>query len=102
MMSRLAFSLSTFPAQFCTVNAIALLLTTAVFGQAAAATPKSKTAVPAAAPVPNRSTARTGIARDPYLGAIVVEASNGRVLFEDQPDAKGYPASVLKLMDLLI
>src|SRR5215831_13964670 len=42
------------------------------------------------------------ISRNPYLGAIVVEASTGRVLFEDQADAKGYPASVLKMMDLLI
>jgi serine-type D-Ala-D-Ala carboxypeptidase (penicillin-binding protein 5/6) len=31
-----------------------------------------------------------------------VDAASGRVLFQDQPDAKGYPASVLKLMDLLI
>jgi D-alanyl-D-alanine carboxypeptidase (penicillin-binding protein 5/6) len=43
-----------------------------------------------------------GISKNPYLGAIVLEASTGRVLFEDQADAKGYPASVLKLMDLLI
>jgi D-alanyl-D-alanine carboxypeptidase (penicillin-binding protein 5/6) len=42
------------------------------------------------------------MARDPYLGAIVLDASTGRTLFEDQADAKGYPASVLKLMDLLI
>ena len=42
------------------------------------------------------------IARNPYLGAIVVDASTGRVLFEDRADAKGYPASVQKLMDLLI
>jgi serine-type D-Ala-D-Ala carboxypeptidase (penicillin-binding protein 5/6) len=41
-------------------------------------------------------------ARDPYLGAIVVDAATGRVLFADRADAKGYPASVLKLMDLLI
>ena len=41
-------------------------------------------------------------ARDPYLGAIVLDATTGRVLFEDHADAKGYPASVLKLMDLLI
>ncbi len=41
-------------------------------------------------------------ARNPYLGAIVVDAASGRVLFEDHADAKGYPASVLKLMDLLI
>jgi D-alanyl-D-alanine carboxypeptidase (penicillin-binding protein 5/6) len=42
------------------------------------------------------------IARDPYLGAIVVDAGTGKVLFEDQADARGYPASILKLMDLLI
>jgi D-alanyl-D-alanine carboxypeptidase (penicillin-binding protein 5/6) len=42
------------------------------------------------------------IARSPYLGAIVVDAATGKVLFEEQADAKGYPASVLKLMDLLI
>ncbi len=51
-------------------------------------------------------TAKSGhngsIARNPYVGAIAVDASSGNVLFEDQPDAKGYPASMLKLMDLLI
>jgi len=31
-----------------------------------------------------------------------VDAATGKVLFEDQADARGYPASVLKLMDLLI
>ncbi len=41
-------------------------------------------------------------ARNPYLGAIVVNADSGAVLFEDQADAVGYPASVLKLMTLLI
>ena len=49
------------------------------------------------------SAARKGIiSSNPYLGAIVVDATNGRVLFEDKADAKGYPASVLKLIDLLI
>ena len=49
------------------------------------------------------SAARKGIiSSNPYLGAIVIDASNGRVLFEDKADAKGYPASVLKLVDLLI
>src|SRR5437762_13682103 len=42
------------------------------------------------------------ISKNPYLGAIVVDAATGKVLFEDQADARGYPASVLKLMDLLI
>ena len=42
------------------------------------------------------------ISRDPYLGAIVIDASNGNVLFEDGADRPGYPASMLKLMDLFI
>ncbi len=42
------------------------------------------------------------ISRDPYIGAIVVDASDGRVLFNDNADETGYPASVTKLMDLLI
>lgn len=49
-----------------------------------------------------KSASRKTIARDPWLGAIVVDATTGKVLYEDQADAKGYPASVLKLMDLLI
>jgi serine-type D-Ala-D-Ala carboxypeptidase (penicillin-binding protein 5/6) len=51
---------------------------------------------------PAKSAGRKPISRDPWLGAIVVDASTGKVLYEDQADAKGYPASVLKLMDLLI
>ncbi len=42
------------------------------------------------------------IARNPSLGAIVEDAATGRVLFEDNADAKGYPASVQKLMDMFI
>lgn len=42
------------------------------------------------------------ISRDPYIGAIVVVAASGRVLFNDNADVAGYPASVVKLMDLLI
>jgi D-alanyl-D-alanine carboxypeptidase (penicillin-binding protein 5/6) len=42
------------------------------------------------------------IARNPYVGAIAVDAATGKVLFEDNADAKGYPASMQKLMDLLI
>jgi D-alanyl-D-alanine carboxypeptidase (penicillin-binding protein 5/6) len=49
-----------------------------------------------------KSARSKSIARDPWLGALVVDAATGRVLYEDQADAKGYPASVLKLMDLLI
>ena len=42
------------------------------------------------------------ISENPYLGAVVVDNATGKVLFEDKADAQGYPASVLKLMDLLI
>lgn len=38
----------------------------------------------------------------PYRGAITLNAANGAVLFEDNADAIGYPASSLKLMALLI
>jgi serine-type D-Ala-D-Ala carboxypeptidase (penicillin-binding protein 5/6) len=67
-----------------------------------AAAPKTKGAQTTAAPTTAKPARKTGVARDPYVGAIVVDAANGKVLFEDQADAKGYPASVLKLMDLLI
>jgi D-alanyl-D-alanine carboxypeptidase (penicillin-binding protein 5/6) len=59
-------------------------------------------AKPVGTPSDANPTRKNTITRNPYLGAIVVEAGNGRVLFEDQADTKGYPASVLKLMDLLI
>lgn len=42
------------------------------------------------------------ISRDPYLGAIVIDAATSKVLFEDNADAKGYPASVTKMMNFLI
>lgn len=44
----------------------------------------------------------SAISRDPYLGAIVVDAATGRVIFEDNADGVGYPASVVKLIDILI
>jgi len=42
------------------------------------------------------------MARNPYVGAIVVDAETGAVLFEDGADRKTYPASVVKLMGLLL
>lgn len=67
-----------------------------------AATAKAPATKKSAAQAPAKAAARATLSRDPYLGAIVVDAATGKVLFEDQADAKGYPASVLKLMDLLI
>jgi len=42
------------------------------------------------------------VSKNPYLGAIVIDAATNKVLFEDNPDVKGYPASVVKLMNFLI
>lgn len=67
-----------------------------VEAQTAAPKPAPKAAAKSGKP------SRAPIHKDPYLGAIVVDAATGQVLFEDQADAKGVPASVLKLMDLLI
>src|ERR1051325_2051532 len=57
---------------------------------------KSTTASSSTAKKPNT------VARNPYLGALIIDAANGKVLFDDQANVQGYPASVLKLMDLLI
>ena len=50
----------------------------------------------------SKSSRASAISKDPYIGAIVLDAASGKVLFEDNADAKGYPASMLKLMDMLI
>lgn len=56
------------------------------------------------APASSKSSAAkpSTIAKNPYLGAIAIDASTGKVLVENKADEIGYPASVLKLMDLLI
>lgn len=42
------------------------------------------------------------VSRNPYLGAIVIDVASGRVLFEDNADVHGYPASVTKLMTFFV
>ncbi len=42
------------------------------------------------------------ISRDPYLGAIVIDAATNTVLVEDNADVQGYPASMVKMMNLLL
>ncbi|MCP3890483.1 MAG: D-alanyl-D-alanine carboxypeptidase [Desulfobulbaceae bacterium] len=42
------------------------------------------------------------IAQDPYASAVVVDAESGKTLVNNNGDALVYPASVLKLMDLLV
>ncbi len=83
--------MTTQKSRFFTLGLLSLL----IGGACAAHATTQKNAKPAAV--------RKGIiSSNHYLGAIVVDAASGRVLFEDKADAKGYPASVLKLIDLLI
>lgn len=42
------------------------------------------------------------ISRNPYRGAIAVDAASGRILFSDHPDEPCIPASMVKMMDLLL
>ena len=42
------------------------------------------------------------LTRDPYRGLLVLDADTGRVLFEDGADLPCYPASVIKLLHLLV
>jgi len=42
------------------------------------------------------------LAQAPYASALLIEADSGKVLFEANADAKLYPASVLKLMNLYV
>ncbi len=55
---------------------------------------------PAKSAAPARNS--NAISRNPYIGAVAIEAASGRVLVDDHAEAKGYPASVLKLMTLLV
>jgi len=43
-----------------------------------------------------------GKPRAPYIGAVVMDADSGEVLFEERGDQPGSPASTLKLMTLLL
>ncbi len=40
--------------------------------------------------------------RDPYYGAIVVEAGSGQTLWEDHAGAEAYPASMVKMMNVFV
>ena len=71
------------------------------------AAPK-KTVVSKRAPVVRKQVAKsagpvqTAHRRSPYVGAISVNAETGEVIFEENADAEAYPASVTKLMTLLL
>ena len=44
----------------------------------------------------------SAISRDPYVSAMVLDAESGKTLVAENIDTPVYPASVLKLMDLLV
>ena len=87
---------------------ILLLVSVALVSLAASSAAPKKPAVrrPAAkiaaqqktAPAPVQSAHR----RSPYVGAISVNAETGDVIFADNADTEAYPASVTKLMTLLL
>ena len=59
------------------------------------ATTKSSSSSSGRASLPVRSA-------EPYLGAIVIDAATGQSLLEQGADQAGFPASVIKLMDMLV
>lgn len=81
----------------------ALVFALALLALAAQAAPPAKsTAKGTPAPAPSRRAPVRVRSADPYLGAIVLDAATGRVLFEDKADEVGHPASLVKMMGILI
>jgi len=60
--------------------------------------PAKKAAAAAAQPQKQKGC----VSQTPYIGAVILDADTGAVLFEDKADVPGYPASTLKLMTLLV
>ena len=87
-----------------------VLAATVLAFSASAATPKknvarrapAKKAAVAKTPAKPAAPVETAYRKTPYVGAISVDAATGKVLFEDHADAEAYPASVTKLMTLLL
>jgi len=79
------------------LSVVAFTVVVAMSGSALAATHSTKksTTTKGRTALPNRTA-------DPYLGAIVVDGTTGQVLFEQNADAAGFPASVIKLMDMMV
>jgi D-alanyl-D-alanine carboxypeptidase (penicillin-binding protein 5/6) len=67
----------------------------------AKASPAKKTVAAPAAAVPAKPTLNV-ISRDPYYGAVVIDATTGQILQEDHAAAVAYPASMVKLMNLFL
>lgn len=73
------------------------------FSHAQAKKPAAKAPAKPAAAAPAQPQRPKGcVSKTPYIGALVIDADTGNVIFEDKPDVPGYPASTLKLMTLLV
>lgn len=84
------------------VLVVAAVSLPAASGSSAARKPKKAAAAAQAPVVRAQQPPQTSHRRSPYVGAIAVDATTGRVLFEDNADQEAYPASVTKLMTLLL
>jgi len=85
----------------------AVLLLAAAVTDATAAVPRRKQAtaqrrVPAPAARQAAAPVQTAHRRSPYVGAICADADTERIFFSENADAEAYPASVTKLMTLLL
>lgn len=67
-----------------------------------AAKKSARKAAPKAVATQRPAKVKSDVRRDPYQGAISVDAASGKVLFEDRADMKCCPASVTKLMTTLL
>ncbi|MCX8042732.1 MAG: D-alanyl-D-alanine carboxypeptidase [Desulfobacterota bacterium] len=89
------------------VMVLALMVMLCAAAETHAAKPTAKKTPPAQQPrrdaAPQGSAQGTAtLAAAPYRGAILVDAASGAVLWEDNADATAYPASIVKLMTLLL
>lgn len=69
---------------------------------AAPARKSARKAAPRPAAAPASGLPETAFRRTPYVGAIAVDAQTGKVLFERNADTVARPASVTKLMTMLL
>lgn len=68
----------------------------------AAPTPVKRPPSAPVRPTPPPGPVQTAHRRSPYVGALCADAKTGRILISDNAGAEAYPASVTKLMTLLL